>query len=354
VQSDRSRRPFSLPISYSHIISDASPTPTSTAAVPAVFDGHADVAAFREPRDSFRVEFVLVVAIFASVAALLAAMADVLDVRTSRPAAGISSGVIQLNDLAGNLGPAAVFGATIMLAGGLLACFGLRWGAGLAGGAGLALGGWAALTLGLVEVPASTARSITRASNEAYTLTVTRDVGWWLVMAVGVMGLIVFFGSLRSVSRGGRRALNPLLAAFGALCALVLASGPLVPVGDGTWRDNFSSPTAAIDLPTLFFVGRIAQVGLIAIAGVVGMLLVRNYGLGLAAGGVSVALWLWVTSIAELGWKPTGIAERNPGATSTVPHDVTTVGMVSTLVVVILAAIVATLMEMTGPPEPSR
>ena len=61
------------------------------------------------------------------------------------------------------------------------------------------------------------------------------------------------------------------------------------------------------------------------------MLIVRSYGLGLAAGGVSVPLWLWIASLAEIGSKPVGIADRNPGADNTVPHAVTTVGMVATL-----------------------
>ncbi len=82
---------------------------------------------------------------------------------------------------------------------------------------------------------------------------------------------------------------------------LLVAVGPLVPIGDATWRDNIRSPDAAIDLPTIFFAGRLAQVALIAFTGVVGFLVVRAYGLGLAAGGLSVAGWLWITSLIELG-----------------------------------------------------
>ena len=67
----------------------------------------------------------------------------------------------------------------------------------------------------------------------------------------------------------------------------------------------------------------------------------RSYGLGLVAGGVSVAAWLWVTSLLETGSRPVGIAGRNPGASSTVPHAVTTVGVITTVVVLLIAAIVA-------------
>ncbi len=280
----------------------------------------------------------------------MAAVGDVIDIRTSRPTPGITSGMATLDDIATNLGPGGVVGAAVMVVGALLACFGLRWASGLAGGAGLALAGWAALTIGLVEVPVGEAESITRASNDAFTLTVTRDVGWWLVVGVGVVGTIVFLASARSVRRANQRYLNPLIGGIGAVCVLVLAVGPLVPVGDSTWRDNVRSPTAAIDLPTIFFAGRLAQVALIAFAGVVGFLAVRAYGLGLAAGALSVAACLWITSLLELGPRPTGIAARNPGAVDTVPHGVTIVGMILSVVVIIIAVIVAVVTRLTARP----
>jgi len=69
---------------------------------------------------------------------------------------------------------------------------------------------------------------------------------------------------------------------------------------------------------------------------------VRSYGLGLAAGAVSVPFWLWFTSLGEIGPNPVGIADRNPGAVNTVPHAVTTVGMVGTLALLAVAAALAT------------
>jgi hypothetical protein len=318
----------------------ATPMTTPTAEMPALFDGHEDVVAFPTGRDPFRVKFIFVAAFLGAVASLMAAVGDVIDIRTTRPAAGISTGTSTLDDIGSNLGPGGVIGGAVMVIGGLLACFGLRWAVGLAGGAGLALVGWAGLSIGLVEAPVGAAESITRASSDAFTLTVTRDVGWWLIIAVGSIGLVVFLASVRSVRRAGQRFLNPILAAIGAVCALVLAAGPLVPVGTATWHDNLQSPTADIDLPTIFFVGRLVQVGLIAFAGVIGFLLVRSYGLGLVAGGVSIAVWLWVTSLLEAGSRPVGIAGRNPGAANTEPHGVTTVGVITTLVVLTIAVIV--------------
>jgi hypothetical protein len=316
--------------------------PPVTAEMPALFDGVGDLAEYPTPRQPFRLRVIFLLALFGAAAMLMSILADVIDIRTTRPAPGITTGSRTLEDLGSNLGLAGFVGAAVMVVGGLLACFGLRWGAGLAGGAGLALAGWAGLSIGLAELPIAIAESITRTSSVQFTLRVTRDLGWWLIVGVGVIGLIVFLASLRSIGTGGRAALNPLVAAVTALATVVLAFGPLVWVNDAVFADNFRSVDPARDLPAAFFAGRLGQVGLIALAGVVGMLIVRSYGLGLAVGGVSVSVWLWVSSLAEIGANPVGIAYRNPGATDTVPHAVTTVGMVTTLTLLLIASAMAT------------
>ena len=311
-------------------------TMVDTAETPAIFD-EADLAEYPTPREPFTLRASFILSLFGVAAALMTIVADVVDIRTTRPAAGIVTGARTLADLGSNLDLAVFAGAAAMVLGSLLACFGLRWGAGVAGGAGLALAGWAGLSIGRAEVPIAVAESITRTSSEEFTLRVTRDIGWWLVVVVGVIALLVFVISLRSIGTGRRRALNPIVAAVSAVATVVLAFGPLVPVGAASFADNFSSPDPDRDLPTLFFTGRLGQVGLIALAGVIGLLIVRSYGLGLAVGGVSVAIVLWAMSLAEVGSRPVGIADRNPGAVDTVPHAVTTVGMIATLVMLTLA-----------------
>jgi hypothetical protein len=332
---------------------DTAPIPTATptaeypvaetpgVTTPIIFDGSDDLAEYPEERAPFRLRTMFVISLFAAATALLTIVADVIDIRTTRPTAGIATGVRTLDDLGSNLGLVAFGGAAIMVLGGLLACFGLRWGAGLAGGAGLALLGWAGLTIGLAELPIALAESITRTSSETFTLRVTRDVGWWLIAVVGVMGLLVFALSIRISGSGGRRALNPLIAAVTAVATVVVAFGPLVPVGDATFADNFRSTDSSQDLPAAFLAGRLGQVALIALVGVVGMLIVRSWGLGFAAGGLSVAAPMWVTSLTRLGDRPIGIADRNPGAITTVPHAVTTVGMVAALALLTVAAALA-------------
>jgi len=315
---------------------------TTTAEMPALFDGQNDLMEYPPAREPFKIRMIFLLAVFGAAATLMTFVADMIDIRTTRPAAGISTGVRTLEDLGSDLGLAGFIGAAVMVIGGLLACFGLRWGAGLAGGAGLALVGWAGLTIGLAELPIAIAESITRTSSIEFTLRVTRDLGWWLVVGVGVIGAVVFVASLRSIGNGGRAALNPLVAAITAVAMVVLAFGPLVPVNDAAFADNFRSVDPTRDLPAAFFAGRLGQVGLIALAGVVGMLIVRSYGIGLAVGGLSVPLWLWVASIGEVGPNPVGIADRNPGADDTIPHAVTTVGMVASIVLLVLAAGLAT------------
>lgn len=294
-----------------------------------------------EQRDPFTIRLVFLLAVFGGVAILMSAVADLIDIRTTIPVDGITTGIRTMDDIGSNLAIGGFAGAIVMIIGGLAACFGFRWGAGLAGGAGLAISGWAALTLGLAELPIAEAESITRTSPVAFTLKVTRDLGYWLVVAIAVVGVLVFLASLRFVGMGGWRPLNPWVAALGAVSGVVAVAGPLLPQGPATFSDNFRSSNELLDLPTFYFAGRLAQLALIGVTVVVGMLIVRAYGLGLAAGGISIATWLWFSSLTEIGSKPVGIAGGNFGASDTTPHSVTSVGMVLTLAMIVSATVLA-------------
>ena len=320
---------------------DAFPT-GHTDEQPAVFDGPGDIHDYPRARDPFTLKLVFVLAFFGAIAVLMAAIADVIDIRTSAPVDGIATGIRTLDTLGTNLAVAGFLGATVMALGGLLACFGFRWGAGLAGGAGLALTGWAAMVVGLAELRIASAESITRQTADiAFTLRVTRDLGFWLTVAVGVIGVLVFIASLRSIGTGGRPALNPWIGALGAVAGVVLTAGPLLPEGNATFANNFRSASTRLDLPTAYFAGRVVQLALIGGAIVLGLLIVRAYGLGLAAGSVSVAFWMWLSSLLDMGSFPLGIAAGNFGASNSEPHAVTTVGMALTLLMLVVAAVLA-------------
>ena len=89
---------------------------------------------------------------------------------------------------------------------------------------------------------------------------------------------------------------------------VVLVAGPLLPEGTATFANNYSSAATVTDVPTVYFAGRLIQLALIGGAIVFGLLIVRAYGLGLAAGGVSVAFWMWVSSQLGMGTNPLGVA----------------------------------------------
>ncbi|MEP1124228.1 MAG: hypothetical protein ABJH68_10105 [Ilumatobacter sp.] len=305
-----------------------------------LFDGGVDEHDLPPASGGFRLRASFVFGFLAMVATLMASVADVTDIRTTRPVDGIIVGIRTLDDFGTNLAVAGFVGAALMLVGGLLSCFGLRWGAGLAGGAGLSMTGWAAVTLGLVEAPIHAAEGVTANANEvtAFTLSVTRDLGYFLILAIGVLGLVVFIVSLRMAGTGGRGGLNPWIAAVGALAAVVLAAGPLITLGGAPLDANLGT----IGVPKEFFAGRLVQLALIVVTGVVGFLSVRTYGLGLAAGGLGVATWMWITSLAEVGDLPVSIAVGNVGTLETTPHAVTTVGVTASLALLLIAATVAT------------
>ena len=64
--------------------------------------------------------------------------------------------------------------------------------------------------------------------------------------------------------RDGRGGLDPWIAALGAVSFLIAAGGPLIPQGTADWAGNWSSDSlGGSTCPTLFFVGRAVQLGLL-------------------------------------------------------------------------------------------
>jgi hypothetical protein len=342
VSSALSTMPFEEPeLEPAPVLYEA--TTTMPAMGAAVFDGAGDADDYAPPPpEGFKLRATFVFSFLTMVATLMASVADIIDIRTSRPVDGIVVGIRMIDDVGTNLAVAGFIGAAIMLVGGLLSCFGLRSGAGLAGGAGLGIAGWAAVTIGLIEAPIHAAQQITRGSTtdvSQFTLSTTRDLGWFLITAVGVLGVLVFVVSFRMTGTGGRRGLNPWVAAVGALGAVIVAAGPLIPLGDATADLNLGFSA----LPRAFFAGRLVQVGLIAVTGIIGFLSVRTYGLGFAAGGLGVAVWLWASSLGEIGNEPIGIAVGNIGTLETTPHGITSVGVVVSLIMLAVATTMAIL-----------
>ena len=251
-------------------------------------------------------------AIIAAVATVVGVASTVIEITTPAGQAPFDVGVWRVNDFGTNNTIAALLAAGTMVLGALAWCFGYRWGAGLAGGAGAALAGWAALLIGLAELPISTAE----AGAQLAPADITRDIGFWAVVGAGGVGVLVLLVSFARAGNDRRAGLDPWVAALAAVSALVAAVGPTIPEGSAAWSGNYSSSGFAVDLPTAFFAGRLVQLGLFAFCGVVGFLLVRRYGLGLAVGGAVSAGWMVATAATERTDSPIGLAFRNP------PYDV--------------------------------
>jgi hypothetical protein len=293
-------------------------------------------------RFRFRFGVVTGTSVVAAIVALVGLFANIATIATDATTPTFEIGDWGVDDLGSNLPAAGLIGIGALLVGAVVAGFGIRWGAGLAGGSGLALAGWAALVIGLVEQPLQAATiAVEVPTTESFTVTITRDLGYWLLLATIVIGGAVFVVSLAYAGNDGRSGLNPWIAALGAVSALIAAGGPLVPEGAATFSNNWSSAGGTFDQPTAYLAGRLAQVALLALAGVIGFLQVRRWGLGLAIGGMLPVVWLALTALLELGESPVGPAYANPGDTNGDLHAVTVVGMTALVGLAIVAVIAA-------------
>ena len=209
-----------------------------------------------------------------------------------------------INDFGTNNTVAALLAAGLMVVGGLVWCAGHHWGAGLAGGAGASLAGWVALVLGVAEWQL--------ADGDAAGSAVGRSPGFWILSGAGALGVLVLLASIARAGRLRRAGLDPWVAALAAMSFIIAAGGPLIPPDRADWSVNWSSESLPVELPTAFFAGRAVQLGLLAVCGVVGCLLVRRWGLGLAVGGALSSGWLLVTAATDRTDKPDRAGVRQP------------------------------------------
>jgi hypothetical protein len=267
---------------------------------------------------TFRVKPLLVISVLATAAAVVAMVAHILDI--TLPDSPVN-GTWKLNDFGTNLTVAGALTALTMVLGAIAWCAGFRWGAGLAGGAAAGLAGWVVLALGQAELVVSRAQQAPLGGSA-----VTRDIGYWALVAAGGLGLVGLFVSLLRTGDDGRAGLDPWVAALGAMATIAAVIGPLIPIDDADIDLNWSSAPGT-DVPTAWFAARFVQLGLLLLCGVFGFLLVRRYGLGLAIGGTICAGWLVLTTATEQTDQPIGLAVGNPDYTDLEPHIVTIVGV---------------------------
>lgn len=298
---------------------------------------------------SFRWTTVTVLAAVASLLTLISIFTNILTIRSSVPIPpdlatpdGFRVGHWMLGDLGGNLPVAGLIAACAMMAGSVASGFGWKWGAGLAGGGGLAYTGIVGLALGITQMPVDAAHEFAAIPTDVrFTLSITRDLGYWMLIAVAALCIILFFASLQDCIRDRRHDLNPWIAALGALATVVTIAGTMIPVNGALISDNWFVIVGPGQAPALLVAGRLVQLGLLGIGGVAGFLLVRRYGLGLAIGSTLPTLWLGLSVLVGLTSNPVGPGWRNPGANSMRLHGVTIIGLAALLSMVVLATVAA-------------
>jgi hypothetical protein len=282
---------------------------------------------------------VLLVAMFATVVEVVA------DIPLTVPAdapIGFRLGTWIADDFGTNLPIAGLVAALTMSLGGVAAAFGHRWGAGLVGGGGLAAAGLSALTLGFAHIPIEAAQDFAAVPSEtAFTLTITKALGYWLLVTAGAVGIVAFFASTNDALGERFGGLNPWTAALGALAVSVAAAGPLLPESPAVLSDNWFVIDRPGEAPAMLVAMRLVQLGLLAVGGIVGFLSVRRWGLGVAAGAALPSLWLGTSTLIGLGGSPIGPGFRNPGTTDVTLHGVTVIGLASTVAMFVLAVIAA-------------
>lgn len=263
-------------------------------------------------------------------------------VPTDTAPARFRTGTWLLDDLADNMSIAILIAALLLVIGGVAAGFRWRWGSGLAGGAGLALAGLVALAIGLAQFPIDAAREFAAIPNEQhFVLTITRDVGYWLLLASAALGLIVFFASINDAFGDRRPGLNPWIAALGALATVVAVVGPMIPEGTAVFSDNWYLREGPGEPSALLLLGRLVQLALLAISGIAGYLCVRRWGLSVAIGGALPIVWLAASTLFDLTDTPVGPAFANPGADEIELHGVTIIGVSAVVAIGILAVVAA-------------
>jgi hypothetical protein len=170
-------------------------------------------------------------------------------------------------------------------------------------------------------------------------LTITRDLGYWMLIVAGALGVVLFFASVNDAFGDRRAGLNPWIAALGALAVVVTAAGPLIPENQAVFSDNWYLIEGVGEPSALLLVGRLVQLGLFLIGGVVGFLSVRRWGLGTAVGISLPAVWLVGSTLFELTDRPVGLGFANPGAVDMNVHGVTIIGASAVLAMLVLAVV---------------
>lgn len=298
----------------------------STAVLPVVEDDH-----------RFRLTFLLVMSVLTAVVAVSAAILDTVSWLVTGTDSAAQT--LVLDDLSSNHLIGVGIGVLLLLVGAVVGATGRRSGAGLAGGAALGLAGLLANAVGL-GIDALDAVEVRYLATPGNTITSTREIGFFL--AIGGAGLagLSFVSSLVAARGGGRPRIVLTLLGIAATAAVVV--GPLIPMGDATWLDNWSQegvPDATMWL-------RLAVLVLVLVAGVTAFSIGGRFGGAMALGAVAIAAFQSVTAYLEVGDLPLGLANGNffaaDGGVEVEPHLVTLAGIMAVVLLGVLTVVLPT------------
>lgn len=272
----------------------------------------------------FRMTPLVAIASLAAVLAVAAAFVNVIGIKLADTSGvPLTSLELKLNDFSSNLTVGAILAALLLIIGASMGATGRRIGTGLAGGAGLALAGMMAMVLGQATQTFDTYDLLLRTNGGV--MTATRDIGFWLAVVSALLGAAAFVLSFEAAGQDGHPPIHAAIGAVGLLGTAMAVIGPMIPLHDVPFGDQFSNdftPPATLLLRQLVLI-------LIAVGGVVGFTRKRRWGLGLALGAISVGAWQMITAASESGDIPLSYAGGNPGALDLAPHTVTIIGVIA-------------------------
>lgn len=221
----------------------------------------------------------------------------------------------------------------LVLVGIIVGATGRPLGAGLVGGAGLSVGAALAMAIGSANRVLDEAEVTVLSTPGSYTITVTRDLGYFVSIGAATLGLLVFLLSLRA-RRSGRRRM--WLAVPGLLGTLAVVIGTLLPEGGAGFGDNFNVES----IPPVASWLRLVALSTVLVAGLVGMLAGSRWGAAIVVGAISIPVWQVAAAQVEFDGVVDGFVGGNIGATDALAHPVTIAGLGMMLLVGVVGLVV--------------